>query len=315
MRNPQDVLKRRPAIHILYRDCFLQALLTLQCGVVAIPLKPAEPYLVGYIRDYLSTIDAPFDEAGLSNTVNYVEARSVGIVVVFPIDLWTTIDDVRDKMVDLVAQIESVLSWATGNQLNRIGSVVLGPTPEETYCSIDVAPGDHRTRLGFGNTISDFESMLGRMISSQAHDEQFRFALSMVRDAVRENNIQLRIARYFNCLEGLANRLKTKEETETGGSRDAVRKLIGLTERKIGIVVINGRKFEFDAILVAGKLRDHLYHGVIFKPDPKNHEKDSFDLLELHPAVIEDSLRSYCENELARWANGTSNGLPKEASH
>lgn len=114
-------------------------------------------------------------------------------------------------------------------------------------------------------------------------------------------------ARLFNCLECLAYRLKSKHGDK---SRKAVKDLLGQPDGATVEQQVDGEKYRYDAIEIAGRLRDKLFHGVPFREDDLNLEsRPVFRLLSAHPELILDSLQTYCELEIARWANGVSRGL------
>jgi hypothetical protein len=160
-----------------------------------------------------------------------------------------------------------------------------------------------RTRLGFGNTGEDFNNQINRIIERSKKDEHFTYALSILHDANFEVNPKFRIARYFNCLECLAYKLKDKDTR----SRKAVKKLIGLEDGAMCEISIQEKKYRYDRIEIAGRIRDKLFHGTEFKKKDLNKEsKDAIELYELHPEQIATTIQDDCEIEIARWANGAS---------
>lgn len=188
----------------------------------------------------------------------------------------------------------------------RPSFAVVTAMADQTFFRLVPPHSRRRLRLGFGNTGADFGRRVDRIFNKAEEDEHFAFALTLFHDALNDPNPRFRTARFFSCLEALAYRLKG----DGVGSRDAVRKLLGLHEIVSTIQVsVEGAVMQADVIALAGRLRDLLFHGRPFERGhlPEAH-RPTYDLVEKAPEQLADALQSYCEVELARWGNDASAG-------
>jgi hypothetical protein len=298
-------LQKRPSVHLLCSGVFLQAPVQLSTKESYVPLKPLGfETPAKWLALYAQQCGAEVEQGSIAALIQQGVAARPCISIIHPISQWTSPDDAERSASQRLEKLRELISWATGNDVQPFGAVVLGAKPNEAYLRVIIPPTINRTRLGFGNAGADFVNSLTRVIAAAESDEHFAFALSMLHDANAERNIRFRIARYFSCLEALAYRIKKGQ-----GSRDAVRQLLGLSQGKTGQAAIGGRTYDYDVVLGAGILRDLLYHGVpIDFSTAKASEKDTFDLLQSHPDVYASDLQGRVEIEIARWSNGASNG-------
>lgn len=300
-----DVLQARPSVHLLCSGAFLQAPVQLSSGESYVPLKPLGfETSARWLAAYAHHCGAKVDHGAIAALIQQGVAALPCISIIHPISHWTSPQDAENSVDQRLEKLRELISWATGNDVQPFGTVVLGPRTDEAYFRVIIPPTINRTRLGFGNTGADFVNSLTRIIDCADRDEHFAFALSMLHDANVERNTRFKIARYFSCLESLAYRIKKAQ-----GSRDAVRQLLGLSQGKTGQVSVGGRTYDYDVVLGAGILRDLLYHGVpVDFSKGKPTEKDTFDLLQNHPDIYVRDLQGRVELEIARWSNGASNG-------
>jgi len=305
-----DLLQARPSFHLLCSGAFLQAPVQLPAGESYVPLKPLgfdSP--ARWLAAYADHCGAQVDQGTIATLIQQGVAALPCISIIHPISHWTTPQDAENSVNQRLEKLRELISWATGNDAQPFGAVVLGPRTDEAFFRLIVPPMTNRTRLGFGNTGADIINSLTRIIACADRDEHFAFALSMLHDANAERNIRFKIARYFSCLESLAYRIKKAQ-----GSRDAVRQLLDLSQGKTGQVSVGGRIYDYDVVLGAGILRDLLYHGVpVDFSKAKPTEKDTFDLLQSHPDIYVRDLQGLVELEIARWSNGASNGQASQA--
>lgn len=299
-----ELLDKRPSVHRLVYGAFLQEPQYFSENVVAIPMKSlGYETQAQYLTKYSSEISkSEFNHESLEKLVKQSEnSLPVISVICFPNN-----DDSPEKL-ELNTRIEfnlaiQIISWTSGNRLEEFGTLVR--TVNERFVRITPPQIKKRTRLGFGNTGKDFNNQINRMIETSRNDEHFSYALSILHDANFEINPKFRIARYFNCLECLAYKLK-----KDNPSRKAVKKLIGLEDGAMCEISLQGKKYRYDRIEIAGRIRDKLFHGTEFKKKDLNKEsKDAFELYELHPEQIATTIQGDCEIEIARWANGASRG-------
>jgi hypothetical protein len=299
------LLQKRPSVHLLCSGVFLQAPVQLSTNESYVPLKPLGfETPAKWLAAYAQQCGAQVDQGSIAALIQQGVAALPCTSIIHPISQWASPEDAERFASQRLERLRELISWATGNDVQPFGAVILGPTPDEAYFRVIIPPATNRTRLGFGNTGADFVNSLTRVIEAAENDEHFAFALSMLHDANAEANIRFRIARYFSCLEALAYRIKKGQ-----GSRDAVRQLLGLSQGKTGQAAIGARTYDYDVVLGAGILRDLLYHGVpVDFSMAKPNEKDTFDLLQSHPDVYARDLQGRVEIEIARWSNGASNG-------
>jgi hypothetical protein len=201
---------------------------------------------------------------------------------------------------DLV-RAEQLIGWISGNFLHEFAFVAAAS--DQIYVRLLLPSGDRRLLLGFGNVGEDLQRNVENIREAAERDERFAYALSLYRDALHEANKLFKIARLFTVLEALAWALKKGGV----GARDAVRKMMMLTEGAIGEMSYQGRTIRYERIALAGKLRDALFHGARFTRDdlPADY-RDSFDLFTDQPDALIRDLMNDCELEFARWGNNAS---------
>lgn len=305
------VLNVRPSVHLLCTGVFLQETVQLSKRRAFVPLKPLDfETPARWLATYAAHCGAQVDSEALKALIQQGISANPCVAIIHPVEAWTTPEEAESSCSSQLERLRELLSWGTGNEVQPFGYLVAGPEPSKAYFRLLLPTATKRTRLGFGNTGSDFTGSLLRIIEKADSDEHFAFALSMLHDANAEQNVRFKIARYYSCLEALAYKIKKGQ-----GSREAVRQLLGLKKGRTGQVSIgtDNRKYDYDVVLGAGILRDLLYHGVPLDfSSAKPAERDTFDLIERHPDVIANDLRGRVELEIARWSNNASNGQREE---
>ncbi len=300
------ILRRRPAVHQLCSGAFIQEPLRLTDLLYAVPLSPigfgAQAHFTAQYTTELTGDQV--DQCGLHNLLSQ-GARALPVVALVNFSDDNTDPEVLENAANSALNLgRRIISWASGDEISPFGVVTL--TSDRSFFRLLAPHSNLRQRLGFGNTGQNFDSQISRIYDTARNDHHFDFALSLLHDAATELNPLFRIARYYNVLECLAAKLKA---SFNGHSRKAVKALIGLEEPSLSEVVIQGEKFRYDPVEIAGRLRDKLFHGVQFREDHLNDaSRGVFRLLEISPNTIADSMKSYCEIEIARWANGASKG-------
>ncbi|MGE8149815.1 hypothetical protein ACQKP5_01010 [Pseudomonas vancouverensis] len=201
-----------------------------------------------------------------------------------------------------------LITWLTGEPPEPIAMAI--STEHQTFFRVTPCQSRKRQRLGFGNAESDISGQLFRISKLAEQDERFAFALSMFRDALREQNPPFRAARLFSCLESLAYKIEGE-----AGSRKKVKKLLGLENGAITRVSDERNSYEYDRVEIAGRIRDKLFHGAPFKPSEHltAEAAKAYQYLQKHPRELGDILLVDCELEFARWANGKSIGQSNSA--
>lgn len=302
-----DALRRRPAVHQLCYGIFIQESVWLSEDLLAVPLKA-----LGFTAQAHYTAQYAIEIAGAqvdSNALANLAAQGNDAFPVIAIVCFRHVDARPEELETLseqqFIQARRVLGWTSGDEVTPFA--LLTCTTDQSYFRLLLPHSRRRQRLGFGNTGLSYHSQMSQIYQAARSDEHFEYALSLLHDALREANPLFKIARLFNCLECLAYKLKGKHG---GKSRRAVKDLLGLPDGAMAEEQINGERYRYDVIEIAGRLRDKLFHGVMFRAEDLNEEsRNVFTLLETSPQHFVASVLSYCEIEVARWANGTSRGL------
>jgi len=305
-------LEHRPAVHMLCRGAFIQERLHISSTLFAIPLNPLgfQSEAVLTARYAAELVAAPADQHALTNLIDQgTDANPlVALVALCPVDAPAQL--LEESALPALERARAIVSWSAGELAVPFAFIVAGLTDS----SFRMLPPSsrRRRRLGFGNTGHDYVAQLTRMHDAAERDEHFAFALSLFREALREEHAEFRIARSFSCLEALAYRLKVRH---SGRSRDAVRDLLGIAVGATSRTQAeDGTPIEFDRIELGGRIRDKLFHGVPFDGSSLTREaRVAYAWLQTQPQHFRDLLLSDCELEFARWANGASRGLLDES--
>lgn len=302
----KEILQSRPAVHELYYGAFIQEPLQIKANLFAIPLIhlgfEAQTNYLGQYSVQIAKIAV--DQGSFDNLITQGREAFPVIALVFQ----NPTDDLPE-LLEKEAREEfkkaiKVLSWATGDEISAFGVLTL--TQDQSFFRLSLPHSNKRLRLGFGNTGPDFENQIKSIIAAIEKDEHFEFGISMYHDALKESNPKFQIARFFCCLECLAHKIKSEERP----SRKAVKYLLGLEDGAFSEIHVDGKKYRYDTVEIAGRIRDKLFHGVKFKKkDLIKEARETFELYENHPELIASDMKSYCEMEITKWANGTSRGL------
>jgi hypothetical protein len=300
------LLRQRPAVHQLCIGSWLQAAFKMAKDVWAIPLKPLGfadevSYLAGYAQQVVS---APVDRGAVQQLLQSSAETQPVVVLCVLLTIDASAKALEEASTARLSNARRVLSWCSASDVTPIGTVIatndntfFNPTPPSTT--------NRRILFGLGETESDFQAALLRIADRADSDERFAFALSLYHDSLKEENPEFRIARFFNVLEALAFKLKSSASP----SRRAVKQLLGLADGATCHVRFEEGEYRFDAIEIAGRLRDRIFHGAPFEERDLNVEsRPAFGLIRSHPAELAGMIRDYCELELRRWANGKSQG-------
>lgn len=302
----KEILQLRPAVHKLYYGAFIQEPLEIKANLFAIPLKAlgfqSQAEYLGLYSEQIAKVAV--DQGGLNNLITQGSD-------VFPVVALVFINstDASPELLENEAKVEfkkaiKVISWASGDELAAFGVLTL--TKDQSYFRLLLPHSNKKLRLGFGNTGREYKNQINNIIEAIEKDEHFEFGLSLYHDALKESNPHFQIARFFSCLECLAYKLKSDERP----SRKAVKYLLGLEGGAFSEVHIDGKKYRYDVVEIAGRIRDKLFHGVKFKKSHLIKEaRTAYELYENNPEQIATTMKSFCEVEIARWANGTSIGL------
>jgi hypothetical protein len=288
---------------------FLQEIVPVGEHTTAVPLvslgcDSEAVYAARYAKE---VVRASVDEPGIASLKKQGSDAHPVIAIVVRNRIDAAPEDLERVAMPLLDRARAVLSWATG-EVPEPFALVTAPA-KDAYFRLTPEQSRRRQRLGFGNTGADFQSQIHRLMKYAEEDDRFAFALSMYRDALREQNPEFRAARHFSCLEALAYRIKDDEGTGKK-SRQRVRRLIGLDEGAVSRASDGPTQYEYDRVEIAGRIRDKLFHGAPFRPTEHLSESaaKAYGHLLKHPDQLRDILQGDCEIEFARWANGASRG-------
>ena len=306
-----QALRRRPAVHQLCYGAFVQGPFWLSDELLLAPLKA-----LGFAAQAHYTIQYTHEIVGAvvdGEAVASLQAQGVAVLPVVSVVRFLSVDASPPELEKMAEQslvrARRLLGWISGEESTPFAVA----TATAAGSSFRLLPPHSRTRrrLGFGNVGPAYDALVSAAFQAAQRDDRFEFALSLLHDALREANPLFRIARFFNCLECLASGLKAKHGEK---SRMAVKELLGLQDGAVSETHIAGEKYRFDPVEIGGRIRDKLFHGVQYREDHLNEEnRPVWRLLETYPETIATALQEFCELEIARWANGASKGLPRDA--
>jgi hypothetical protein len=302
----EEILKRRPAVHQLCSGSFLQEHLHLSNSTWAIPLQPlgmnSESSLTAqYVTELLG---ASVDKNGIQALINQGKKARPLVTLVNLRDIDSSPEELEKQAEDTLSKARLLLAWSSGEYPTPFAMVTA--TTNQTFFRLLPPHSSNRKRLGFGNDREHHEKVMKRLFDLINSDERFEFAVSMFMDALKETNPEFRIARFFACLESLTYRISHRHGER---SRDSVRDLLGLSEGAKMTIGVDGDNLSFDRVELAGRIRAKLFHGVPFDDSELTDEaRKAYLYLKKNPDQFKNILKSDCELEIARWANGASRG-------
>lgn len=301
----REVMRRRPAVHHLCYGAYLQGPIWLQPDLFAVGLFPfGIKVYAEYVSIYVNELlDGRIGDRGVEEFSRQGRDALPGLTIIRFLPRDGTPEELQAQANESLDDARRALSWVTNDDPVPFAGVAR--TLHETFYWPIVPYARNLIRLGPGDSGPGFQDLVARLLEQSKADERLGFALSLFHDAVREENKLFRIARFFNCLECLAFRIKRALP-----SRKAVRVLMELEEGATMEVNLDGAKVCFDRIEVAGRMRDKLFHGVPFSPEDLNEEsRPVFRLLDSNPGLLADAMMEDAWLALARWVNGASRGL------
>ena len=301
----EEIINRRPAVHRLTYGAYLQGHLWVTPKTIAIPLAPmgfdhATNYAFRYHDELLRVNIEPAQAQAIQ--AQGKDSLPVLSFIYFTDETQSPETMEAEAFADL-GRAEQLVGWISGDYLQDFAFVIAAT--DRIYIRLLPPHSQRRQMLGPGNVGPALQSNITNILQLAEKDERFAYALSLHRDALHEPNKLFKIARLFNVLEALAYALKVGGV----GSRDAVRKLLGLESGALGQISYAGKTISYDRIALAGQLRDRVFHGSQFTRDqlPAAH-RDSFDVLNEQPDALIRDLLADCELEFARWGNNASAG-------
>ena len=302
----KTVRSTRPAVHQICAGAFVQERLNLGAAIWAIPLRP-----LGFMSEaavtaqYAREIGAVVDQGALDNLISQgANSRPlVALVRHCAVDVDPAL--LEEAASEDLRIARHVIAWSSGETPEPIAMVTARKS--ETYFRMIPPTSRNRQRLGLGNERERHEPVMQRLFKAMAEDQRFSFAVSIYVDALKADDPEFRVARFYACLESLTYRIRSRHGDK---SRAAVRDLIGMPEGAAFSVNAEGQQLTMDRIEVGGRIRDKLIHGVPFNErDLTVEARRAYTYLRTQPAQLRDMLMTDCELEIARWANGTSRRL------
>lgn len=304
------LIARKPAVHQLCYGSYLQSPVWVSPDLLAVPLAPVGfngelGYVTSYLRQFFG-IDLTSEQlsAGMAQGA---ESFPVVSLIHFP-ERSAAPEVLEAESRTRLERAEQIIAWATGDRLTEFAYVTVTEQAPPLFRMVP-PHSRRRQRLGFGNTGNSFQSNIDRIREAADEDPRFAFAMALFSDAAHEPNPLFKACRLFNVLESLAYALirKDKDPDKNIGSRRAVKIMLGLENGAVSQMNIDGREISYDRIEIAGRLRDHFFHGAPFREAYLNEgARPAFYLIEHHPALIADAVLMDCELALARWANDAS---------
>jgi hypothetical protein len=295
--------RRRPAVHRLTYGAFLQGHVWVAPNTLVVPLAPmgfahAGTYACQYHRELLGVDVQPPAVEAISRSG--ADALPVLAFIHFTVEQRSP-ERMEAEALPELGRAEQLIGWISGNYLHDFSFIMAAV--DEIYIRLLPPAASRRMLLGPGNVGEALQRNIEKIRDLAAGDERFAYALSLYRDALHETNKLFKIARLFAVLEALAYALKAGGV----GSRDAVRRMLGLEAGAFGEVNYDGKTVRYERVALAGQLRDRLFHGARFtRDDLPAPYRDSFDLLTDQPDVLIRDLMTDCELEFARWGNNAS---------
>lgn len=302
------VFKARPSVHVLCKGAFLQRQVRLASDAFATPLSSVgyaceADFAFRFSSDILGRAIVPDDALAIAQA-HAEEQPAVVISVIRAVDADSS--DIVSAAWPTVVRVRSVMSWISGDLPEPFAVVVYRDSGPEF--SFRPPFSRRRQRLELSGAGDSSQQQAALIFEHASRDAHFAFALALYQDALRDSDAEMRVSRFFMCLESLAFRLKG----DGVGSRAAIRKLLGL-ERGAFVhhTLPGGRSVTVDRVEIAGRVRDKLLHGIAFDSTTLNSDaRDFYEWARTNPGYFRDFLARDCELELLKWANGTSAGRP-----
>jgi hypothetical protein len=288
--------------HYLCADAFLQQRIFLP-DVALVPLQPLGfDHEGNYLARYAAELMRAAVDADALKKLKTEGAQSRPILAI----ILQGLKGRTPEELELAAQpkfelVRTALSAMNGNELSPFG--ILHRIGGRTYFRALLGRPNKRYFLG-PDTPADRAAQLARIMEA-ATDEHFRFAISLLLEANRDENPRFQIARYFACLEALAYRIKGGGR----GSRKAISYMLGLPEPNRCNASFGGTTVCYDDLELARRVRDALFHGVrLVETDYPGLPAAVWPFLKKEPLHFVQELRARCELEVLKWANDHSLG-------
>jgi len=296
----KELIRAKPAVHELCLGGDLTSALTLSENLYVVPIQSFVSedkvnFMIRYARD-LMKIDFDHEKAGKAKVSELLISSGVIAIICIPqVDGTSSeIEDSVKAQLELAKEITSIIS------IKPLTSFAIFINSTNGYYRF-TRPMNLGPRAHFlGIKKLEKQELLVKVFKGAIENEHYRFGISLLNDAISESNPRFRIARLFNVLECFAS-----ENKSALPSRKAVRYLLGFNvDGEAKEWVIDGKKYCFDLIEIAGRLRDNLFHGARFTEDELNNDaKHAFPLLETHPMELADKLTGYCKAALYSWVS------------
>lgn len=305
-----DILRSRPAVHQICAGAFVQERLHLGNALWVIPLQPlgfaSEAQVAALYA--IEALGAPVDQPAVDGLIAQGRNARPMVAIIRHAAVDSRPENLEMAAHSDMARARLVMAWSTGEV--PVPIAIVTATSTDTFFRLLPPDSRRRQRLGFGNERERHEPVLKRVFDASANDARFAFAVSMYVDALKAEDPESRVARFYACLEALTYRIRHRHGSK---SRAAVRDLIGLPDGATMMVADGPEQLTIDRVELGGRIRDKLFHGVPFDDSElKPEARRAYAILKSRPSQLGDVLMTDCELEIARWANGASRGLAND---
>ncbi len=251
------------------------------------------------VADYLSAdLELPISEKEFAELVEVGRNAYPGVVLV-----WHSVRDApSDELLrssDLsFRRAQRLLSVVTGDRTEIIAQAVIHAQGHKY--ELLPAKSRRRQRLWFSQEEAvGFERSVVRLADKSESDSRIALALQLYLDAINDKSDEFRLIKLYNVLECLAS----TQKADGVGSRDAIRKMLGVAPGPTSPIEYKGGPVSFDIISVAGRIRDKIMHGARIDGDTfAANDRGAIDVLAYEPFKIADELQRMVDDHFHRIA-------------
>ena len=291
-------IRRRPSVQKICLGAFLQHPMPMTSDVLAVPLTA-----VGFagvaklVAEYMSA------DLDLHITVNEVEKlidsgnhAYPGVSLVWHPVRDAAADELLRSSGPSFARAQRLLSLVTGDRTEIVANIVLHDQGHEY--ELIPTKSRRRQRSWFSESEAEgFQKSVVQLSKISESDSRVSLALQLYLDAVNDKSDEFRLVKLYNVLECLASPYKV----EGVGSRDAVRRLLGISPGPTCSIDYKGAQVHFDLISVAGRIRDKIMHGARIDGDTfAANDRGALEVLAYEPFKLADELQVNVDNCLHR---------------
>lgn len=281
-------IRRKPSVQQICVGAYLQQSMFVTADILAVPLSA-----VGY--EGIGKLVGEYVSADLDIYITVKEVRELiekekdaypSIVLVWHPVHDSSTEELVNSSSKSFARAHKAISWVTGDRFEVVANIVL----HENGQKFELSPpkSRRRQRLWFSlQEAKNFEENVVHLAEIAETDSRLSLALQLYLDAINDRSEEFRLVKLYNALECLASEYKRNGV----GSRDAIRKLLGIKPGQHCSIEHNGKNIKFDLISVAGLIRDKIMHGAKIKKESfAQNDRDVFDILAFAPFKLAHEL-------------------------